>query len=116
MIETIVRGQVYYSDLGLKQKKRVLVVSSDEMNSHPLWDKVIVVYVTSKGSPGGPWIALSSQKGNSLANCTEILTVPKSRLKSRIGPPLSGEELREVYRGMTIALGAETTYREIYKT
>ncbi len=114
MSDGVYKGQIYYAELGLKQKKRVLVVSSDEMNNHPLWDKVIVVYVTSKGEPKGPWVSLGSQKGKSLANCTEVLTLPKKRLRSKVGSPLPNEELDEVYRGIAVALGAESTYREIY--
>ncbi len=114
MIESIYKGQVYHADLGLKQNKRVLVVSSDEMNNHPLWDKVIVVYVTGKGEPKGPWIELHSQKGNSIANCTEILTIPKARLKNKVGSPVQDDELKDVYGGVAIALGAESTFRDLY--
>lgn len=114
MIEGIYKGQIYYADLGLKQKKRVLIVSSDEMNNHPLWDKVIVVYVTSKQGLKGAWVELSCQKGESTANCTEILTIPKKSLKQRVGNPLPQHELKEVYKGVAIAMGAEGIFRELY--
>lgn len=107
-------GQIYFADLGLAERKRVLVVSSDELNLNPQWRNVICVYVTSKRAHDALWIALPSQKSRTVANCTEILTIRKAWLGDRITPGVTHGELVQVYRGIALALGAEPIYRKLY--
>ena len=113
-METPESGQLYHVDLGMDERKRLLIVSNDELNLNPAWQKVICVYVTSKHAAGGPWVSLSSQGTKTVANCTELFTLPKRRLKHRIEPDVRDSELAEVYRGIALALGAEPIYRRIY--
>lgn len=107
-------GRIFFADLGFKERKRVLVVSNDEFNLNATWRKVICVYVTSKHAARGPWIELPSQARYSAANCTEIFTFNKGRLRDRIEPDVTAKELAEVYRGIALALGAEPIYRKLY--
>ena len=107
-------GQIYYADLGLTERKRILIVSNDELNLNPAWQNVICVYLTSKRMPQGPWVALRSQTGHTVANCTEILTIRKMWLKDRLTPDATAQEMTEVYRGIALALGAEPIFRRIY--
>ncbi len=108
-------GCIYYTGVGFKERKRLLVVSNDDLNRDPQWRKAICVYVTSKHVPGGPWVSLPSHGKNSVANCTELFTLDKRRLDKQVGGSVKASEMREVYRGIALALGAEETYRDLYR-
>lgn len=107
-------GQIYYVDLGLGERKRGLIVTGDQLNLNPAWRKVTCVYLTSQHVAKGPWVALPSQGKRTVANCTEIFTLPKQVLGDRIEPDVSDGELTAVYEGIALALGAEDIFRELY--
>jgi len=97
---------------GLESKRRpFLVVSHDLFNRNDLYQKVLVVHLTTTRRAGGPYDwevdlprGAAGLRVSSVVKCNEVYTIPKSRLEDLIGTIPSGD-LRKVDAALAIALG-----------
>ena len=100
------RGQVWWADLGLSEKKRLVVVSNNQRNRN-LRD-VVGIYVTTKPKPDMPSIARFSAGEVGPAECwvlaDQFWQIHKKHLVERIGALTPGQMLR-VDEALRAALG-----------
>ncbi len=106
------QGEIWFADLnptkGSEQSGRrpVIVISGDTLNETlPI---AIVVPVSSKVKSYPTCVPLRPNRTNGLKKESEAIpfqvrTITKKRLTKRIGR-VSGEELREIIRGLVISL------------
>ena len=110
------RGEVYWADLiprsGSEQTGRrpVILISHDGFNQTPAWKSIIVVPISTSGSPGkrGPTVvALPGGSAGlpkaSLAVCHQVTTLDRAKLTRKVGT-LPSELLREVEAALKAAM------------
>ena len=110
----VVRGEVWWADLGPKQgsapawRRPVLVVSADAFNRSRI-KTVTAVAITSNlrlaAAPGNVALAAASAglDRDSVVNVSQIVTLDKTDLTKRLGE-LDGLKLGQVDAGLRLAL------------
>jgi mRNA interferase MazF len=95
MIASMVRGEVWWADLGLPRgsapalRRPVLIVSADQYNRSTLRTVTVVVLTTNmqlSALPGNVAVSadLTDLEGDSVVNVTQVATVDRGALEERI--------------------------------
>lgn len=109
------RGEVWWGRphlTGGRTKRRpFVVVSADAFNANDRYPKVVVVHLTSKGRPGGPYpweVPLPRGAGGlsraSIAKCAEPYTLWKDQLVEQCGA-LPDRHVRRIDDALALGLG-----------
>lgn len=106
-------GQIYYADIGADENKRVVIISTEQVNRQ---NYILVVRATSQRfeeySRSPFCVAFRAGKfgftENSVAKCDEIMMLHKAYVfADRVLGQLDGAAMRDVIKAMGFAIGAD---------
>jgi mRNA interferase MazF len=102
------RGEVWVADLPPPDKRRPVVLVSRE-EAYGLREQLTVAPITTRLRAIASHVPVGRDDGlerESAINCDQVLTLHRSRLKSRIGP-LSRSKIEELDTALRFSLGLD---------
>ena len=117
------RGDIYYivsnehTPIGCEiwSDRPAIIVSNDTLNQTSGAVEIVYLSTTLKKKPSPLHIRIQSSGRPSLAMCSQVHTIDKSRLRERLGH-ISDEEQKELDKALCFSLGIDAeNYRGLFK-